>query len=304
MIEERRGGTHARKASRRTGCTFPENLDTTRFDGGAVWRRRRLAGRVLTVRGSATSQDHTHVFGAVTEDDDHRTLFGEASLMRHERTAYMGGRRRGAGRPLSLATGAAVRLHLCRAGRVRAGRLRGDAASSRSPAASASTRTTSSARFVSPRVSALIRPAGAWTMRVSTGRGYFAPTPFTEETEATGLTRRRAARRACGPSAADNVSADVTWTRGPLEVTATVVLFAHSRRLDARESGRRGLSDRDRQSRRPDGDARHRVHRALPSRAQHGRHRDAHVSVVDRAARLRAGARCRSIRGIRRRSTC
>jgi xanthine dehydrogenase accessory factor len=39
-----------------------------------------------------------------------------------------------------------------------------------------------------PRVSALLRPAQQWTIRVSSGRGYFAPTPFTEETEATGLT--------------------------------------------------------------------------------------------------------------------
>src|SRR5690606_35745496 len=47
--------------------------------------------------------------------------------------------------------------------------------------------------FLNPRLSLLLRrpAAGAlagWTTRLSAGTGAFAPTPFTEETEATGLT--------------------------------------------------------------------------------------------------------------------
>ena len=37
-------------------------------------------GRVVSARGSATAQRHTHTFGPVTEEDDHRTLFGEVSV--------------------------------------------------------------------------------------------------------------------------------------------------------------------------------------------------------------------------------
>ena len=43
--------------------------------------------------------------------------------------------------------------------------------------------------LVSPRVSLLARPASRWTLRVSAGGGAFAPTPFTEETDETGLAR-------------------------------------------------------------------------------------------------------------------
>ena len=46
--------------------------------------------------------------------------------------------------------------------------------------------------FVNPRLSALLRRVGdgalaGWTVRASGGTGAFAPTPFTEVTEATGL---------------------------------------------------------------------------------------------------------------------
>jgi iron complex outermembrane receptor protein len=91
--------------------------------------------------------------------------------------------------------------------------------------------------FVSPRVSVLIRPDEAWTVRMSTGRGYFAPTPFTEETEATGLTRV-ASLGALEAERADNLSADVTWVRRPFDVTATVFYSRIRGALDVQETGR------------------------------------------------------------------
>ncbi|WP_410959555.1 hypothetical protein, partial [Salmonella sp. SAL4432] len=78
-------------------------------------------------------------------------------------------------------------------------------------------------------------PAAAWTIRVSGGRGYFAPTPFTEETEATGLSRV-APLGALVAERADNLSADVTWKRGPFDVTATVFQSRVHDALDVRES--------------------------------------------------------------------
>jgi iron complex outermembrane receptor protein len=59
--------------------------------------------------------------------------------------------------------------------------------------------------FVSPRASALLRLGGPWTLRTSLGSGFFAPTPFTEETEVVGLNAMRSlvgisAERASGGS--------------------------------------------------------------------------------------------------------
>src|SRR5690606_9445602 len=44
--------------------------------------------------------------------------------------------------------------------------------------------------FFSPRVAALFR-SGQWNSRVSVGTGFFGPSPLTEETEASGLSRLR-----------------------------------------------------------------------------------------------------------------
>jgi outer membrane receptor for ferrienterochelin and colicins len=235
MNEERRGGTMPGRAAP-DGRAFAENLDTTRFDGGAVWRTTTAGGGVLAIRGSATSQDHTHVFGEVSEEDDHRTLFGEVSLMRPS------------GRHTWVA-GAAVQGDRYRSRRVPRfdytyvvpGVFAQDEVRITPHVTLAG-----SARldvhdefgtFVSPRVSALVRPGEAWTIRVSTGRGYFAPTPFTEETEATGL-GGVAPLGALRAERADNVSADVTWARAPFQVTATVFSSRIRGALDARESGR------------------------------------------------------------------
>jgi outer membrane receptor for ferrienterochelin and colicins len=75
--------------------------------------------------------------------------------------------------------------------------------------------------LLSPRVSLLTRPAEGWTLRVSAGGGSFTPTPFTEETDEAGLSHLAPlsdlrAERAWG------ASADASWSRGPLETTATV----------------------------------------------------------------------------------
>jgi iron complex outermembrane receptor protein len=73
--------------------------------------------------------------------------------------------------------------------------------------------------FLSPRVAGLIR-AGGWTSRLSFGRGFFAPTPLTEETEAAGLTSLEVPQ----PLRAErgtSLSWDVTRALGPITVTAT-----------------------------------------------------------------------------------
>jgi outer membrane receptor for ferrienterochelin and colicins len=74
--------------------------------------------------------------------------------------------------------------------------------------------------FVSPRISGLVR-RGQWSSRVSYGTGFFAPTPVTEETEATGLSRLTVP----GPLKAErgkSASLDVTRRQGPLSATLTL----------------------------------------------------------------------------------
>ena len=217
-IEDRKGGTVEDATLAATGQPYLEALDTQRYDlGGTV--QTIVDGRyVLTVRGAAAWQRHDHSFGEIRERDAHDTAFAEMSIRgaagRHtwvagaayERDAY---------RPtdvprftytydvpgvfvqddidlaswLSLSAGARLDWH-------------GEYGT-----------------FLSPRLAALIRGRG-WTSRVSAGRGFFASTPLTEETEAAGLTRLQMDR----PLEAErgtSVSWDVTRAIGPVTLTAT-----------------------------------------------------------------------------------
>jgi iron complex outermembrane receptor protein len=74
--------------------------------------------------------------------------------------------------------------------------------------------------LLSPRVSALLKPSAPWTVRLSIGGGAFAPTPFTEETDDSGLSRL-APLTALRAERARTASADVSWTKGPFEIAAT-----------------------------------------------------------------------------------
>jgi iron complex outermembrane receptor protein len=75
--------------------------------------------------------------------------------------------------------------------------------------------------LATPRVSLLVRPATGWTLRVAGGTGAFAPTPFTEETEETGLSRVLPLRGVRAEHAR-GTSVDLTRVFGPWEVTGTV----------------------------------------------------------------------------------
>jgi iron complex outermembrane receptor protein len=75
--------------------------------------------------------------------------------------------------------------------------------------------------FFNPRISALIRLPLDLTARVSTGTGVFAPTPFTEEIEATGLSRLRSFQNIKAERAWSS-SGDLGWKYRWLELNATV----------------------------------------------------------------------------------
>lgn len=210
--EDREGG------GRVPAGDFPETLETRRGDVGAV-ARFLMGDRLLAVRASAMAQSHSHGFGSTQEDDLHSTGFAEAAYSgtdgRHTRVA-----------------GAALQAEGYRAQDVSGFdytyvTLSLFAQEEYAPAewitlslAGRADRHSEYGAFFNPRLSLLLRPA-EWTVRGSVGTGYFAPTPFTEETESIGLSRVRPldgldAERAL------TASLDVGRSIGPVEVNATV----------------------------------------------------------------------------------
>jgi outer membrane receptor for ferrienterochelin and colicins len=209
MAEDRDGG----------GDFFPEELGTRRVDGGAVGRFL-LGNRVLSIRGSAMTQRHRHQFGQTVENDRAETWFGEASI------------------------GATSHGHTWTAGSaIQADRYRSRDVSrfnytyvvpglfAQDEYSFASVATVSASgridvhnkygAFFSPRLSALLRFPHRVTVRVSTGTGIFAPTPFTEETETVGLTNV-APLIDIKPERAWSASSDLGWTSSHLEVNGTI----------------------------------------------------------------------------------
>ena len=186
MTEERRGGT-LDGALAPDGQPFAESQDTRRVDAGMAYERPLAAWGWAQIRASGVSQSHRHVHGDLIEKDQHQTLFVEGSLSAEALgSSWLGG----------LAFQSDV---------YQSGAFPGFDYSFDVPAVFAQVERdltedltfAASARWdehgeyggqFSPRVSLLYRP-GPWTVRGSLGRGFYAPTPFVEETEAAGLSR-------------------------------------------------------------------------------------------------------------------
>ncbi len=203
------------------GVPYREALDTRRVDAGVAAQVLLRERYLLTARGAVMEQRHTHQFGDGVERDRHETAFGEVTLRGSAgRHTVVGGVavERDAYRPRELPQFAyaftvpglflqddvniAAWLSISASGRV--------------------DRHSEYGAFFSPRISALMR-SGAWTSRLSVGTGFFGPTPLTEETEATGLSRLLIPvplRAEEGRSA----SLDIGRIQGPFSYTLT--LFA------------------------------------------------------------------------------
>jgi iron complex outermembrane receptor protein len=216
---ERRDGGSMDGATAPDGTFYPERLRTGRFDAGTVGRWM-FGGSMLSVRGSATDQEHRHTFGSVQERDRHLTWFGELSATRTRGTNV-------------FVVGAAVEQE-----RYANDDVRGFDFAFTTPGVFAQATHdphprlsfTTSARLdhhsaygtqFAPRVSALVRLAAGWSARASLGGGYFAPTPFTEETEVTGLTPV-VSFPALRAEQARSGSIDVGGTVGAVEVNGTL----------------------------------------------------------------------------------
>ena len=218
MGENRRGGTLPGRTVP-DGSFFPQSQETDRLDGGLVAELPVAGIGTVQLRASAMQQDHRHVFGAVIEEDEHHTLFTEASLVGEAGgTSWVAGIayqvdgyhsdafplfdydfrvpglfaqvEQDIGERLTLAGSARLDLH-----------------------------NVYGTRF-SPRLSMLFRP-GHWTIRASAGRGFYAPTPFVDETEAAGLARLEPLSNIRAETA-ESASLDIGYARGPVEANLTL----------------------------------------------------------------------------------
>ena len=225
-FESRTGGTMPGGIVAAIGAPYVEALDTRRSDAGASFGALTANGTVWSARASWTAQHQTHDFGGTIERDDHDTGFAELTARRAiRRHTLVGG--------LAVEHDRFQPIDFPRFAysfTVPGIFAQDDVDLAKWLAISGSVRVDRHKQygtFVNPRVSGLVR-GGGWSGRASYGTGFAAPTPVTEETEASGLSRLVVA----GPLKAErgrNASVDVTRAAGPL--TTTLTLF-HSRIAD------------------------------------------------------------------------
>jgi iron complex outermembrane receptor protein len=201
------------------GQPFVESLRTRHIDAGLVGKWL-ISGRLVSFRGSFVRAAQDRRFGLDRERGVHLTWFGEASVT-------------GTSGPHTWVAGAAFpqdRYDLRERPRFdysfsAPGFFAQDeiafgprlllAASARADLHS------EYGTLASPRVSLLARPHPGWTLRLSAGTGAFAPTPFNERTDETGLARLRPlaglqAERARG------ASFDVAFRGGGFDLSGTL----------------------------------------------------------------------------------
>ncbi len=219
--EDRTGGTMEGAVLPATGQPYTEALDTRRYDVGGNIQWLLKNGLLVTARFSHSEQQHKHTFGEIIEHDHHELSFGELAIRGSSgRNTWVAGvaAQRDAYQPHDVPQFAYTYV-------VPGIFVQDDLTIKPWLSVSASARTdfhNQYGSFLSPRISALIR-RGGWTSRWSVGKGFFAPTPLTEETEAAGLTRLIVPK----PLIAErgrSATVDLTRSVGPLSVTAT--LFA------------------------------------------------------------------------------
>jgi iron complex outermembrane receptor protein len=180
------------------GQPYPERLRTRRFDAGGTLRALAGPTGLVNLRGSVSSQRHRHTFGSVLERDVHDTWFGEAAytMTRGTQTWVLGAAMLGEAYDARDVDG----FHFSFTTPGAFTQLTWDVSELLALTASARVDWHSEyGTFTSPRASALLRLGGLWTLRTSLGAGFFAPTPFTEETEVVGLNGMRPPWRS-GPS--------------------------------------------------------------------------------------------------------
>ena len=219
MAENREGGT-IEGATAPDGRPFEDSLNTRRLDAGIITRTPWGTSRVFTFRASGLLMTHAQRFGDSLEHDRHDTWVGEGSLNgtagRHTWVASAALQQEGyRNRDLPVFDYRHTTSSFF---------AQDDYAPVSWLSASASGRVdlhSDFGTFFSPRVSVLAKPASGWSARLSTGTGFYVPTPFIDETEATGLSRL-APLGNLEAERGRSVSLDIGWKDRWLELTGTV----------------------------------------------------------------------------------
>jgi iron complex outermembrane receptor protein len=228
MDENRLGGTLP-------GRTVPDGTEyrqaqrTDRLDAGLTGELPVDGVGTVSVRASAMAQKHRHRFGDVIENDRHRTFFAETSLSGgSKRTPWIAGLayQRDTYRNRAFPTfDYALDVPAI------FGQIEHEVSDALTLASSARVDIHSDyGTQFSPRLSMLYRQ-GPWKVRASLGRGFYAPTPFVEETEAAGLSRLEPLEN-LEAETARTASIDVGYTGGRIESSFT--LFAANIRNSTR----------------------------------------------------------------------
>jgi len=220
MTEDRRGGTLDNRLAP-DGQPFEQNQNTQRVDGGAVAERPLADWGVAQFRVSRVTQSHRHRFGSLIEKDEHQTLLVETSLTADALgSSWVGGV---AYQTEDYASEAFPSFDYQFETIALFGQVERELATDLVFAGSArwDEHSAYGGQF-SPRLSLLYKP-GLWTVRASWGKGFYAPTPFVEETEASGLSRLEPLS-GLGEETAETASLDFGYAAGPWELGLT--LFA------------------------------------------------------------------------------
>ena len=231
-IEQREGGT-LRGATVPGAGAFRERLRTVRHDAGVVSGFLLPDGVIVSVRGAGAIQRHRHTFGPVRERDQHLTWLGETSFTLPR------------GRSLWV-LGAAVQQERYGSDDVPEFDfafttpgvfVQNTITMTPSLSVTASARVDRHSEYgtqLAPRLSTLLRLGPVWAVRASGGAGYFAPSPFTEETEVIGLTPLEPLRD-IREERAQSGSLDLGGAVGVVEVNATLFASRVERPVGVRE---------------------------------------------------------------------
>ena len=218
MKEQRDGGT-LDGVELSDGNEFPLTQNTLRTDIGFIYDQP--LGEVLNLnwRGSAMNQDHEHQYGAVLEDDSHESYLIETSLSGYsDKTAWLVGL---ALQSEKFASDTFAEFDYSYQVPGLFSQL--DYEASDVVSMSFSARTDWHSEYgtqVSPRISVLYSPEN-WTFRGAYGQGFFAPSPFIEDLDETGLSRLESLEK-LEEEQASTASLDISYVMGDLETSLTL----------------------------------------------------------------------------------
>lgn len=220
MSESRIGGTLG-NATLPDGNPFPQSQETNRSDLGFIFGNTIGEELEINMRGSAMQQNHDHEFGLTIERDEHQSYLLESTLS-------------GYSNDIAWLVGIAYQKEEFNSEtfpefdfsyQVPGLLSQIDIEINESWSTSLSARADWHSEYgnqLSPRISALYKPEN-WTIRAAYGKGFYAPTPFIEDIDETGLSRIAPSQNLQAEQAS-TASIDVSTKLGSLEASTT--LFA------------------------------------------------------------------------------